>query len=84
MVDLQLHDNMYKPGQITSVTTKNGEKYLIRIIKVKDEIVPCQKCDFLIKDECFLSDEDQTRRLIKMPWDCSLKILRKCQQKEQV
>lgn len=80
---------MYKAGQITSVKTKDGKKYLVRIKKVDGIKAICDECDFFtrickrkefILNRCALSDDDKMRCSYKIPHNCNLKILYKCQQ----
>lgn len=74
----------YKAGQIMSVITKDGKKYLVRIKKADNITDPCHKCSFCLVHhntrQCTLSNDDQIRCSLYLPSDCNLKILYECQQ----
>lgn len=77
----------YKAGQITSVITIDGKKYLVRIKKKNNSICTCRNCDFSRCDsygrKCTLSTSDEVRCLTKIPGSCHLKILYECQKPKE-
>lgn len=81
----------YKPGQLISIYTKDGRKYLARVKKARFDYpsLICHSCYFyqariivpqteIITERCALSANDIAKCIARIPPFCYLQLIREC------